>query len=728
VTRKDTNFRSDIVALRALAVILVMLSHFQIPGFGFGFIGVDIFFVISGFLITRILYREFVFSDLNDPSKSFLSLTSFYLRRIRRLLPAAITVIALVNVVSFFLLNSEARANLLENSKWSLLFFANVAFLRSESDYFQQDSEPSMLLHFWSLSIEEQFYFVWPLLFLIAASLNKFKFRKKYFRFNNRLLLLISVASIASFTFLQVGFRTAPAEAYFSIFTRAWELGVGGFFGVLAFHKRRETVFSSLELYSPLIGSLVFSAFVMTDSNWATYVAIPVFATGFFLFAGQENHHAKGRNIGHPKLLSKPVMFIGTISYSLYLVHWPIFVVFDSLDTSYGTFLRLCLIPISIFLAFLLWKFVEIPFQSIPLPKTGFWDASIFNFLKIRKYWIGTLTFILVGSIYLVTYPSASYNFFPRNSVDSRVALDPNLKKYSDYQSNLITNSQSSAEEQTQNNDLSLVESDANVATLTSDHVANLKKSINLTTLSEQTANMLKNLNKNVSPFEATSCTYQDTKIPPNCSINGTSVSSKTVALIGDSKMGHFAQPLIDYFIEKGWRIEPMILDGCILSSPELSSSKNCLERSQWVLNKIATAKYDLVISAEWPARGNSGYQNIFYQSIKRNSNYLIILQTNSKTQGPIECISDRNTYKLDCQIVNKDLIPDWRAALSFKASLESKNTSVINSQEWICVENICPYVFEDVLITRDGSHLTYTFVKKIERLIYATLDSIGPW
>jgi peptidoglycan/LPS O-acetylase OafA/YrhL len=703
-----------------------MLAHFQIPYFGFGFIGVDIFFVISGFLITRILYRDFVFSDLNDPSKSFLSLSSFYLRRIRRLLPAAFTVIAMVNVVSFFLLNSEARANLLENSKWSLLFFANVAFLRSESDYFQQDSEPSMLLHFWSLSIEEQFYFVWPLLFLIAASLNKFKFRRKYFRFNNRLLLLITVTSIASFSFLQVGFRTAPAEAYFSIFTRAWELGVGGFFGVLAFHKKRETVFSYLELYSPLIGSLVFSAFVMTDSNWATYVAIPVFATGFFLFAGQDNRLSMRQNIVHPKILSKPVMFIGTISYSLYLVHWPIFVVFDSLDTSYGTFFRLCLIPISIFLAFLLWKFVEIPFQTIPLPKTGFWDASIFNFLKIRKYWIGTLTFILVGSIYLVTYPSASYKFFSRNSVDLRAALDPNLKKYSDYQSNLISNSQSSAEEQTQNNDLFLVGSDANVATLTSDHVANLKKAIDLTTLSTQTATMLKNLDKNISPFESSLCDSQQTEIPPNCSITGTSVRSQSVALIGDSKMGHFAQPLIDYFTKKGWRIDPMVMDGCIISSPELFKKETCIKRSQWVANKIATAKYDLVISAEWPA-GVSEYKRNFFKSIQQSSGYLVVLQTNSKTKRPIDCISDKNTYKLDCQIVDKDLVPDWRATLNFMASLESKNTSVINSQKWICVENVCPYVFDDVLVTRDGSHLTYSFVKKIEPLIYASLDSILP-
>ena len=725
---KHTNFRSDIVGLRALAVTLVMLAHFEIPFFEFGFIGVDIFFVISGFLITRVLYRDFVSSNLEDQSKSFLSLTSFYLRRTRRLLPAAFTVIAIVNVVSFFLLNSEARANLLENSKWSLLFFANVAFLRSESDYFQQDSEPSMLLHFWSLSIEEQFYFVWPLLFLIAASLNKIKFRKKYFRFNNRLLLLISVASITSFTFLQVGFQAAPAEAYFSIFTRAWELGVGGFFGLLAFHKRREIIFSTVELYTPLFGSLAFSAFVITASNWATYVAIPVIATGFFLFAGQENYNSKKQIVVRRKILPKLVMFMGTISYSLYLVHWPIFVIFDSLGASDVIFLKLFLIPISVFIAFLLWKFVEIPFQSIPLPKTGLWDASLFNFLKIRKHWIGALSLILVGFIYLVTYPSVSYKFFPRDSLDSRIALDPNLKKYAEYQSNLVSSNQLSMEEQLKNNDRLLIDSDLNVVTLNSEHTANLKKAINLTTLSAKAAKMLQNLNKDISPFENSSCTFQDSKIPPNCSIQGASVQSKTVALIGDSKMSHFAQPLINYFTKKGWKIEPMIMDGCILSAPELSTTKNCVERSQWVLNKIATAKYDLVISAEWPANGNLAYKKDFYQSIQRNSSYLLVLQTNSKTRKPIDCISDRNTYKLDCQVVDKDLVQDWRAAQSFIASLEGINTSVINSHQWICVENICPYVFDDVILTRDGSHMTYTFVMKIEKIIYATLDSIGRW
>jgi peptidoglycan/LPS O-acetylase OafA/YrhL len=725
---KATNFRSDIVGLRALAVTLVILAHFEIPFFEFGFIGVDVFFVISGFLITRILYSDFLSSSLGDPSKSFISLGNFYLRRIRRLLPAAVAVIAGVNVISFFLLNSEARGNLLENSKWSLLFLANVAFLRSESDYFQQNSEPSMLLHFWSLSVEEQFYFVWPLLFLFAASLNKIKFREKYFRFNNRILLLILIASIASFAFLQFGFRTAPAEAYFSIFTRAWELGIGGFFGVLAFHKRRETVFSPLELYLPLVGSLAFSAVFINDGNWATYIAIPVIATGFFLYAGQGNFHSKKIKSVFPKVLTKIVMFIGTISYSLYLVHWPIFVIFDSRVNLDNLLLKLCLILLSLFTAFLLWKFVELPFQSISLPKTTLWDASVFNFFKLRRYWFGALSLTLVGSLYLLTYPSISNTFFSRDATESRAALDPNLRKYAEYQSNLLSDSQSTLDPQTQENDLSSGEIDRNLSELLKSHIAKLNSALSQNSLTPATASLLDGLKKNISPYEASPCSYQDTVVPINCSIGSSSTQPKTVALIGDSKMGHFAQPLIDYFMEKNWRIEPMIMDGCILSDPKLSDMKNCASRSQWVLEKISSENYDLVISAEWPGARDLKYKNDFFRSIQESSKYLIILQTNPKTQSPIDCITSRNTYTLDCQKIPQDLIEGWRSALSFISSMKSQNTTVIDSHEWICVDLICPYVSGDVLVTRDGSHLTYSFVKVISELLFAQLDAVGPW
>ena len=728
VKRNHGSFRTDILALRALAVILVMLSHFRIPGFQFGFIGVDIFFVISGFLITRVLYKDFVFSSVEDPSKSFLSLPSFYLRRIRRLLPAAITVIIAVNIISYFQFNSEARSDLFDNSKWSLLFLANVAFLRQESDYFQQNNDPSMLLHYWSLSVEEQFYFVWPLLFLLAASLHKLRIRNRNFRFDKRLLFLISLVTMLSFAYLQFGFRIAPIEAYFSIFTRAWELGVGAFFGVLAYHKKQEVGFSRLEIYFPLIGSICLAGFLITETNWANFIVFPTVATGFFLYAGQNASIAILNKNKVSKHLYSSVLFIGTISYSLYLVHWPILVIFDHYNLTEDTIARLSLFPLSIFVGYLLWKYVEIPFQSISLPKNGLWEKSMFNFVKKRKVLLGIVTFSVVGSLYVVTYPQVSSKLFYREPSFSVAALDPNIKKFADYQSNLVADIQGNTNEQRLENDSNSADTSAKLDQFQMENTALLENALKQSALNEFAKKSILQVEKDISPFENTSCSYQDVTIPPECSVGALSLERKRVALIGDSKMGHFAQPLIDYFKDKGWRVEPMVMDGCILSDPGLSLTKNCQERSNWITKNIASAKYDLVISAEWPTVFDAKYKRDFFQSIKQNAKNLIILQTNPKTPSPKQCMSRDFTYTIKCQTVDPDLISDWQAGLNFNASLRSENTYVIESQKWVCLQNLCPYASQDLLLTRDGSHLTYTHVKKLRGLIEATLDSLGPW
>jgi peptidoglycan/LPS O-acetylase OafA/YrhL len=718
------DFRKDIAGLRALAVMLVLLNHFQIPGFNFGFIGVDIFFVISGFLITRVLYKDFVLSNVNNPGKAFLSLSSFYLRRIRRLLPAAFAVIILVNVISFFLYNDESKNSLQADSKWALAFLANVSFLRSQSDYFQQNSEPSMLLHYWSLSVEEQFYFIWPILFLIAASLHRMRIRGTYFRFDRRILALVMFVSISSFVFLQYSSASEPTAAYFSIFTRAWELGVGAFFGILAFHKRPETRFSRLELYSLPTISLMISAFVLNDKNWAMFVALPVLATGFFLYAGQHNTPDTTRRSPRFSAAQESVQFIGKISYSLYLVHWPIFVVFEHFDLLESTLARLCLIPISIIGGFFLWKYVEVPFQSIKLPTKINWDETAFHFIKARRVVIGVLSLSLVGSLYLLTYPEIPKQLLSNKGDISGLADQIALQRYAEFEGELLSGNSTGLSVPLASSETKTGLANLDLKSLESELVSNLKNGLKINSLNEPLAIAFKSAKSDASPFEKSGCSSQDTEIPKDCRAGNRSPDAKKVALIGDSKMGHFAQPLIDYFVSKNWSVEPLVMNGCHLSDPENKFMKYCIDRSEWILSKLKQTEFDLVFYSEWPTAGSRDY----FQSIQRSVKELIIIQTNPMTSSPQACIDPNLTFETSCQIMSPGLIPDMKRAYAVTRSLKSSNTRVIEADKWVCIEFACPYTADGIFVTRDGNHLTYSYIKKITPLIVATLDSIITW
>ena len=718
------DFRKDIAGLRALAVMLVLLNHFQIPGCNFGFIGVDIFFVISGFLITRVLYKDFVLSNVNDPGKSFLSLSSFYLRRIRRLLPAAFVVIILVNVISYFLYNDESKNSLQADSKWALAFLANVSFLRSQSDYFQQNSEPSMLLHYWSLSVEEQFYFIWPILFLIAASLHRMRIRGTYFRFDKRILALVMFASISSFVFLQYSSASAPTAAYFSIFTRAWELGVGAFFGILAFHKRPEMRFSRLELYSLPTISLMYSAFVLNDKNWAMFVALPVLATGFFLYAGQHNTPDTTRRTPRFNAAQESVQFIGKISYSLYLVHWPIFVVFEHFNLLESTSARLCLIPISTIGGFFLWKYVEVPFQSIKLPTKINWDETAFHFIKARRVVIGVLSLSLVGSLYLLTYPEIPKQLLSNKGDISGLADQIALQRYAEFEGELLSGNSAGLSVPLASSETKTGLVNLDRRSLESDVISNLEKGLTVTSLNDSLATRLPYLKSDSSPFEKSDCANLDTEIAKDCRVGNRSSGAKKVALIGDSKMGHLAQPLIDYFVSKNWLVDPMVMNGCHISNPRNEFMKRCEDRSRWTLDKVSQSNFDLVIFAEWPTLGNRDY----LQSLQRSAKDLILIRTTPLVSSPLTCIKSNFQFERSCQTIPQGVVPSLNSAYELFRSLESSKTHIIEADKWVCVELLCPYIAGDDFVTRDGSHLTYSYIKRITPLIVATLDSINTW
>ena len=354
-------FRADIQALRAVAVAIVVVFHIWpeiLPG---GYVGVDVFFVISGFLITGHL--------IGDVARTgTVSLTAFWGRRIRRLLPAAFVVLAACVLITFFLLPSTRWEQTLFEIGASALYVENWVLASNSVDYLAASNIPSLVQHFWSLSTEEQFYIAWPLLILAGLGVARLVRR----RANPRLVTGIVLALIfgASLAFSISFTKESPTEAYFSTFTRAWEFAAGGLLaslpavlssgltGRIATHVRSLAGWAGLGAIA--ITALRFSGETMFPGSRAL---LPVLGAVAVMWAGSA---AGGWG---PAAIARfvPLQFLGGISYSLYLWHWPLIVTAGVL---FGTDINLAgglaLIAISVVLAWLTRRFVEDPVRFQP--------------------------------------------------------------------------------------------------------------------------------------------------------------------------------------------------------------------------------------------------------------------------------------------------------------------------------------------------------------------------
>ena len=307
-------FRPDIEGLRAVAVIAVVLYHAGIPGFGGGFIGVDVFFVISGFLITGLLWREVATTNT-------VALGRFYGARARRLLPAAATVgIATALVVAVVLPPLQARSVFVDGIACAL-YAGNYRFALHGTDYLASDLPPSPFQHYWSLGVEEQFYLVWPVLIIGTAWLVHRLRAGAAARATPYAVVLVLVAA-ASLAAAVLWTRTSPAWAFFSLPTRAWELAAGGLVA-LSIHQWRRLPL----LPATIVGWGGLALIVLTCTQLGprtpypgTAALLPVLGTALVIGAGPVTG-----GLGVGRVLCRPAMrAIGRVSYSWYLWHWPV--------------------------------------------------------------------------------------------------------------------------------------------------------------------------------------------------------------------------------------------------------------------------------------------------------------------------------------------------------------------------------------------------------------------
>ncbi|MEM7644509.1 MAG: acyltransferase family protein [Pseudomonadota bacterium] len=340
-------YRPDIDGLRAVAVLPVLAFHFDRPWAPGGFVGVDVFFVISGFLITSIIRRE-----LDDGT---FSLARFYERRIRRILPALFAMIAITMAAATILFLPTHFRDAAQSAVAAAFFASNILFW-IEAGYFEAAAYTKPLLHTWSLAIEEQFYIFVPLILMALA------------RFRRSAVLWIGVLTLASFALSALTTDRTPTSAYYLLPWRAWELGVGAMLALVTLPPLRAPVMRDL---AALVGlGLIVSAIVTLDKTTVfpgVAALLPVLGASLVIYAGLAGPGRVGALLG----AALPV-WIGKRSYSLYLWHWPLVVGFayTTMDLP-GPLAAAGLFIASLILADLSYRFVETPFRQSPGTPSG---------------------------------------------------------------------------------------------------------------------------------------------------------------------------------------------------------------------------------------------------------------------------------------------------------------------------------------------------------------------
>jgi len=338
----STGYRRDIDGLRAVAVLSVVFYHYGVPGFGGGFIGVDVFFVISGYLIGGHIANEL------DAGR--FSLRNFYERRIRRICPALFFMLTSVTLAAAVVLFPPDLHAFARDALFVIPFLANVEFYKAAGAYGAPFSQQIVLLHTWSLAVEEQFYVLFPLLMLAAA------------RFvGRRYWLVLAPLAIISFVLCALAARIAPIAAFYLTPFRGWELLLGALVVLLRPSPHRNPKIRSVLAISGLALIALSDALLTNRTPFPSeYALLPCGGAALLLYAACDNELPVGRVLDNPAAVR-----IGLWSYSLYLFHWPLLVLaryyaFEPLSIS----TRILLFLATLMLAALSWRFVERPFRD----------------------------------------------------------------------------------------------------------------------------------------------------------------------------------------------------------------------------------------------------------------------------------------------------------------------------------------------------------------------------
>lgn len=346
-------YRKDIDGLRAIAILSVVAYHAGLPGVQGGFVGVDVFFVLSGYLITSLLLAE-------ARKDGTISSRSFYARRIRRLFPALFVVVCVTSILGFFILLPvfDEQQDLARSGIATALYVSNFYFWLRSPGYFDQSSDLKPLLHTWSLSVEEQFYMIWPLIVLTTVGVA----RRQQWDLGRALLVATVTILVASLAWSIAQTQTNQTAAFYLLPSRAWELATGATLALWLPGVVRRSALAGGACSLIGVSAVILAVVVFTpDMRFPGYLAVlPVIGTALVVIGG----HLATDNPVQRVLTMRPMVFIGLLSYSWYLWHWPLLALSRAHALQEVNLVRdLSIVALSLLFAYLSYRLVENPIR-----------------------------------------------------------------------------------------------------------------------------------------------------------------------------------------------------------------------------------------------------------------------------------------------------------------------------------------------------------------------------
>jgi len=702
-------FRPDIEGLRAIAVTLVLLYHAAVPGFGGGFVGVDVFFVLSGFLITGLLLREL-------ERTGSISLPSFYARRLRRLLPAVALLILVTVVASVVVLSPLRAGDVAADGVAASLYASNLRFAIQATDYLQSELAPSPLLHLWSLGVEEQFYLFWPALLLFATAGAADRVRR---------VGAVAIVVVAMSFALSLWLTTASAPwAFFSLPSRAWELGIGALLAVGA--ARLARIPETFAVVAGWVGlAMIGAAGLVIDTSTpfpGTAALLPTLGTALAMIPG-----LRGPTSGPARILGwAPARLLGRISYSLYLWHWPVLVLPTAVvGETLPLPIRVGLMALAIPIAYASQRWLEDPIRRGRLvgvvPRR---NLALAGALSIAV----ATTSLALG--FVTTQRLAAATAGPADgSADIDVPL-PDLGGLAPTPSRGTTPASSDPTPATG------VPPPA--ATFPPPPGGPIPAGL-MPSLAEARADI-------PAIYDNGCHLAQPTTSIPDC-VFGAPGSTTTVVLIGDSHAAQWFPAVERLSTERSWRFISLTKSGCtpawitVWDRTLKRADRECDIWRERVLERVTAERPDLVIVASShpypsaadgaevpPDRGTllaAGLEETLGRLVPLAGAVALIGDTPKWDLDPPDCLSAHLDQTLECTEPRADMVDE--AWVGRERTVASQSGAVfVDPTNWACPTDPCTPVVGRFLVYRDHHHLATPYVVALRGRLAAALPSPG--